>query len=409
MERTSAHELAQQIIDDCLDYGRWPNRSLDALIERALDEEDAFAAAAATKALFSVVIERLGDLFDPQLCEIYARLFTGVIERVLPDLKAEDLLLRYRQVRYPRPFVGGEVARVFVLSRVTLGADIAVTSVVLQAAKRRFPDAEICFVGPAKNAELFAADSRIVSVPITYGRNSTLRERLLAAMQLRSIVEETGSIVIDPDSRLTQLGLIPVCDEARYYFFESRAFGGDTRLNLAALTALWLEQTFNVADVIPYIDPLLQSPLADCCVSWGVGENDDKRIGDAFELQTVAALLARGLTVLIDRGAGGAEGERVDALVNSLSSPNLKVHNGAYSSFAAQIAQSRLYVGYDSAGQHVSSAAEVPFISIFAGYASERMFWRWRPAGVRSVVLNQDGSNSADIFGQTRNAILQLT
>ena len=38
-----------------------------------------------------------------------------------------------------------------------------------------------------------------------------------------------NSIVIDPDSRLTQLGLLPICREEDYYFFESRSFGADTR------------------------------------------------------------------------------------------------------------------------------------------------------------------------------------
>ena len=42
----------------------------------------------------------------------------------------------------PRP-VSPATAAVFVLSRVTLGADVAVTSVLLAAAKRRFPQARI--------------------------------------------------------------------------------------------------------------------------------------------------------------------------------------------------------------------------------------------------------------------------
>ena len=44
------------------------------------------------------------------------------------------------------------------LSRVTLGADVAITSVILDAAKQRFPNANIYFVGPQKSWELFAAD-----------------------------------------------------------------------------------------------------------------------------------------------------------------------------------------------------------------------------------------------------------
>ena len=406
MERISAHDLARQIIDDCLDYGQWPNRTLDALVERALDEEDPFSSAAATRALFSGVVEPLADRFEAQLCEVYARLFSRVIARVLPDFDADDLVLRYGRVRQVQPFLGGEVKRVFVLSRVTLGADVAVTSVALAGAKKRFPHAEICLVGPEKNAELFAADPNIVSVPVTYGRSSSLRERLLAARHLRSIVEETGAVVIDPDSRLTQLGLIPICDDSRYYFFESRAFGGSSELGLPELTGQWVQQIFGVDDAVPYAAPAPQPQLADCCVSWGVGENESKRVDDDFELQVVADLLARGLTVLIDRGAGGLEGERIDALVRKVNSPLLKVHNGSYASFASQIVQSRLYAGYDSAGQHVAAAAGVPLVSVFAGYPAERMFWRWRPTGPKSIVLRHAAGQDPSVLPRETKAAI---
>lgn len=408
MERVSAHELAQEIIDDCLDYGRWPNRALEALLERALDERDVLASTAATSALFSVVIERLGDLFDPQLCDVYVRLFTRIIGRVLPELTVDDLQLRYRKIRHARSFAGGEVSRVFVLSRVTLGADVAVTSVVLNAAKQRFPEAEICFVGPSKNAELFAADSRVVAIPVAYSRTSALRERLLAAAQLRSIVDEPASIVLDPDSRLTQLGLIPICDDGRYYFFESRAFGGVSQASLPELTALWLEQTLDIPYAQPYVAPDPQAGEFDCCVSWGVGENDNKRIGYEFELAVIKHLLSRGRRVLIDRGAGGDEGDRVDALANQIQSPHLQVNDGSYSSFAAKIVKSALYVGYDSAGQHVAAAAGVPLVSIFAGYASERMFWRWKPTGDRVSVLREKDDGGPSLLDRTLSEIDRL-
>ena len=208
MASTSAVELAREIIDECLSYGTWSNRTLDALVERALDETDEFVAAAATRALFSVVIERLADLFEPELCEIYVRLFTRVIARAIPDYNADDLLVRYRRISQIHRFPGGDVARVFVLSRVTLGADVAVTSVALAAMKERFPQAEICLVGPAKNAELFAADARITSIPVSYSRSGLLRDRLLAVIELHSVVDEPGALVIDPDSRLRRLQIL---------------------------------------------------------------------------------------------------------------------------------------------------------------------------------------------------------
>ncbi|MBV8549659.1 MAG: hypothetical protein JOY54_00035 [Acidobacteriaceae bacterium] len=406
MASISASELAREILDACLKDGTWPARALDDLIERALDEEDPFVATAATRALFGIVVERLADLFEPALCDVYARLFSHVIARALPEYDFDELLLRYRRIRQVRPFQGGEVRRVFVLSRVTLGADVAVTSVALAAAKERFPDAEICLVGPAKNAEMFAADPRITPLGVMYGRSSLLRDRLLAAAELQVAVEELGSVVIDPDSRLTQLGLIPICDDARYFFFESRAFGGELETALPVLTAEWLKEVFDIENVQPYVAPQPQAKIADITVSLGVGENANKRIDDEFEYEVVSALLRQNRPILLDRGAGGEEGARVDALVERLGAPaQLLVHDGSYASFASHILQSRLYVGYDSAGQHVAAAAGVPLVSVFKGYACERMFARWRPAAPNARVVAVNNGDWSTALTQTLQAI----
>lgn len=408
MASISAAELAQEILDACLSDGTWPARQLDALVHRALDETDPFGARAATRALFGVIIERLGDLFEPELCEVYARLFSHVIARALPDCQPDDLLLRYHRVRQVRRFQGGEVNRVYVLSRVTLGADVAVTSVILNAVKDRFPDAEICLVGPEKNAELFAGDPRIVPVKVIYGRGSLLQERLSAALELRSIVDEPGAIVIDPDSRLTQLGLIPVCDDARYYFFESRSFGDSSTAPLPQLTCEWVSEVFQLpAPPQPYVAPSVQPRTADITVSLGVGENSAKRLDDEFELSLLKSLLKLGQPILIDRGAGGEETERVDRLANRLGSPSqLQLHEGSYASFASHITQSKLYVGYDSAGQHVASAAHVPLVSVFAGFVCNRMFSRWRPTGPNTHVIRVDESDdNAAVLAKTSAAI----
>lgn len=398
--------MAREILDACLKDGSWPTRALDDLITRALDEDDPFLSTNATRALFSIVIEQLGDLFEPALCDVYARLFAHVISRALPDYDAYDLLARYRRVRQERRFLGGEVQRVFVLSRVTLGADVAVTSVALSMAKERFPNSEICFVGPAKNAEMFAGDPRIFPIPVSYGRGSLLRERLLAAAELRNSVDELSSIVIDPDSRLTQLGLLPVCDDSRYFFFESRAFGGSLDTPLPELMARWLTDTFDVPQHSPYVAPVPQPKIADFAVSLGVGENANKRIDDDFELALLQKLLSYNRTVLLDRGAGGEEGQRVDGLAEKLGRPPLlHIHDGSYASFASHIVQSDLYVGYDSAGQHVAAAAAIPLVSVFTGHVSERMFSRWRPATPNAHVVAVDSSNRATVLDRTLKAI----
>jgi hypothetical protein len=349
------------------------------LLDRAIAEDDG-------RALLSVVVERLGDLFEPSLCRTYERLFTQVIERVCPELRP-----RLRKNVEP-PKAPATANRVYVLSRITLGADVAVTSVMLDAAKRRYPDAEIVFVGPQKSFELFAADPHIRHRAAPYARSGALIDRLRASASLRL---EDG-IVIDPDSRLTQLGLIAVCDPENYFFFESRSYGGSGSESLPVLASAWAKEIFEVPEARAFVAPMAPpEPPADITVSLGVGENPAKRIDGSFERDLLRALAETGSSILIDKGGSVEERERVEQAVL----PGMRTHDGAYAPFAAQIARSKLYVGYDSAGQHVASACGVPLVSVFRGFVSERMLARWRPNG---TVIRGD---SADVLGQVRAAL----
>jgi hypothetical protein len=229
---------------------------------------------------------------------------------------------------------------------------------------------------------------------------------LAAAGELQTLIDEPTTIVIDPDSRLTQLGLIPVCDDARYFFFESRAFGGEMDAGLTDLTAAWLSEVFDIGPMQSYVAPEPRERIADITVSFGVGENPDKRLGDEFEFRVLSELLAFGKPILLDRGLGEEEAARAVALAERLGHPQLlHLHEGSYASFASHIVQSRLYVGYDSAGQHVAAAAGVPLVSVFAGFACERMLSRWRPRGQHVQVIPVDEASRADALERTLEAI----
>jgi hypothetical protein len=344
-----------------------------------------------------VVAEGLADRFEPRLCDVYAELFAEAIEMVEPGLKAGELVRRYRRIREAgrgasRGPGGPPSNTVFVLSRVTLGADVAVTSVILDGVKQRFPKARIFLVGGRKSWELFEADPRIEHLPIQYPRNGSLRERL------RCLPTFDG-IVVDPDSRLTQLGLLPVCAEEDYYFFESRSYGGDGDESLGALTKRWVAETFGV-EARAYIAPK-PGPAAQITVSLGVGENPAKRIGGEFEKGLLRSLTG---SVLVDKGAGGEEAERVERAAAGLS--NVRTWDGAFAPFASAIAQSRLYVGYDSAGQHVAAACGVPLVSVFAGFPAPRMFSRWRPTGPGPIaVVRVDNPDPAEVLERTLRAV----
>lgn len=363
-----------QLLELCLRGESW---SPD-LLDRAITEDDG-------RALLSIVVERLADLFEPRLCDVYERLFRQVIERVTPEL-------------IPRVQPAGAHAlpaaasRVYILSRITLGADVAVTSVLLDAAKRRYPQAEIVFAGPRKNYELFEADPRIRHREVSYARGGTLAERLRVSASLWF----DDGIVLDPDSRLTQLGVISVCDPQRYFFFNSRSYGGDGNQRLPDLAAKWAEDP----QARPYIAVLAaEGPGADITVSLGVGENSIKRLSADFERELLGMLAATGGSILIDKGGSPEERDRVERAIL----PGMRTHDGAFAPFAAHVARSKLFVGYDSAAGHVASACGVPLISIARGFASERMAARWRPHG--TVI---DGA-APDVLHQVRRELATYT
>jgi hypothetical protein len=92
------------LLEYCLRGEPWP----DSLLEQALAIDDG-------RAFLSIVVERLGDLFEPRLCETYDRLFKQVILRTAPEIAP--------RLRNPneRPVAPESTSRVYVLSRVTLG------------------------------------------------------------------------------------------------------------------------------------------------------------------------------------------------------------------------------------------------------------------------------------------------
>jgi hypothetical protein len=271
---------------------------------------------------FRIIIEGLADSFEPADAAAY-----------------EELMRAWLPARARVAAVApARVDHVFVLSRVTLGADIKITSAVIDAMKRRYPEARIAFVGNRKSAELFAADGRVEWVEANYPRSGGVSSRIAFAEVLRGKVEGENRIVIDPDSRMTQLGLIPVCEPERYFHFHSR--GESAPGNLSELTGRWLERTFGVAGSA-YIAPSRVDVDGDgprAAVSFGVGENDSKRVGGDFEARVLRVLGTRFRTIWIDRGVGGEEARRVtEAVAASGLGERAKFWEGSFAGFASVI------------------------------------------------------------------------
>ena len=445
-----AHRLAAEFIER-LDGANVEGRAaaVDPVEElcRLATSSDLEQARRGTDALFRGIVEPLGDRFDPRLCDAYIELFSEVIDfcRRLPDGRTldrklsdfglndrQDLRRRADRVRRPSAFDLDQTARprrIFVLSRVTLGADVAVTSVVPAKMKRFAPDAEIVLIGGPKTASFFASDSRVSHLPIDYRREGTLLDRLNAWITLTDTLgaeidglAEDEFLIVDPDSRLTQLGLLPLTrDDAGYCFLETRSFGSEESgpdapsanptgaSSLPELTGLRLQTLFgkDTEPVYPYVslaarDRGLGLSVREACgprlaaVNLGVGSNEAKRLDDEFERELTGSLVGKGYRVLLDRGTGEEELARIRRLESSLIGRGLSVSRirrdriqpadvmsweGSLSAFAGLISASALYVGYDSAGGHLAAALGVPAITVFAGAPNLRMRERWSPWG----------------------------
>jgi ADP-heptose:LPS heptosyltransferase len=106
--------------------------------------------------------------------------------------------------------------------------------------------------------------------------------------------------------------------------------------------------------------------------------------------------------VIADAGAGGEEAERVRRAIDSAP---VRTWQGSFAGFASIISRSRLYVGYDSAGQHAAAASGVPLVTVFAGAPCERFRQRWRPTGSGPIeVIRADD----DVLERTLRAVDRL-
>lgn len=409
MESISPARLASALLDDCLAGRESDPDRIDQLTALALDGDEAVALIA-SRSLFGTLVEGLADHFEPALCDAYASLFSRVAAQALPGLDSSALAARCREVRRVRS-PAFEPTDIYVLSRVTLGADIAVTSVLMDGARQRFPSAQLWFAGPRKAWELFEGSSwSFLEVP--YGRTAMLRDRLSAFEPLKSALKPPGTLLLDPDSRLTQLGVLPVCEPESHHLFDSRSFGGQSDATLPALAREWVRQTLGVESAEPWFHPKLSHTLPGrkvAAVSFGIGENPAKRVADPFEEQTLRYLLESGWQVLLDTGApGGEEDRRVRATVAHLGAAgqSIALHEGSFASFAAFVAGAGLYVGYDSAGQHAAAALDVPLVSIFGGFSCERMLQRWSPDGPGAKrVIAVRGQSVEQLIQQMRAAV----
>ncbi len=444
--RSLARQVAYSFLDYYMKDLRYEEDYIDLLCEITTFSDDPALSDPAAKALFGIIIESLCDDFEELHTTTYNRVMTQIIthcrsvaagRELDTTLKsfgvhcAADLFSRLNEIRNGshRLPAAGTVRKAILLSRVTIGADVAITSIVVQRMSALYPEAEIVLIGGNQLEELYGGNPRLTVRPIKYSRRGGLIERLLSWHDVLEIIhEETAAygveetILLDPDSRLSQLGALPLFAPEGYFFFDSRSHNSlNNTMSMAELTNAWIDNiSGGEKSEGSYCHPHLWLPdettelgrsLCDgvrsqgakrvFVVNLGVGGNWRKRVGQEMEEQLLLELLEVPDTVIIlDKGFGEEELNCANALVDAVRErgyATCDVELGAESGpeirwgvvgvqcrigeIASLIGGSDEFIGYDSACQHMASALSIPCITIFAGSNNTRFIRRWSASG----------------------------
>lgn len=399
---------------------------------------DRLLAEQATNSLYRLIILPLCDDFTDHgtavankviitMLQAFLRTSAGAAARqILATHKLSDpaaIIERHRQLQQGKPLSQAHSAlikKAFILSRVTLGADIAITSIIAQRLRQALPQAEIFLVGPDHLSRLFAGGSlRFIDFP--FDRDGSLHEKFAAWPRLYNcLAEQTKNLarreiaLFDPDSRLSQLGLLPLVPLSSTYYLTSRTDSAG-EATLPEITNAWLDRIVpdssrampsfclqpSVQQKARLFFQYLPATTFTVLINFGVGNDANKRLGTTFEKELLEALLAIPDTlVILDSGKGGPEHEAAKRLMAKTAEKGYKTaelseteladatiasgtallrFSGNIDAVAALIDHSHLFIGYDSCCQHLATATRTPAIICFAGAANKRFLRRWQP------------------------------
>ncbi|MEJ2286907.1 MAG: hypothetical protein P8X85_25355 [Desulfobacterales bacterium] len=201
LSRQIAHSFMDAYLKDC----HYEEGYIDLLCEMTTFSENTQLTGIAARALFRIIIESLCDDFEDLQTETYNRVMAQLISycRRLPSgqeldrcLNAfaisnrQDLLKRMQSIRMDGKNLIHQknVKKILLLSRVTIGADVAITSIIIQRLARLYPDAELVIIGGSKLDEIYGGNSRIRLQTVDYNRQGGLIERLSSWQLVLNIV-----------------------------------------------------------------------------------------------------------------------------------------------------------------------------------------------------------------------------
>lgn len=437
-----SRKIGFSFVDRFYQKGSFEPQYIDLLCEMATSFPDMELNNKAASALFEIIVEKLCDDYEDMPVEIYNRLMSQVITycrnipagRELDKRLAEFRISSYESLYHRANFIhsreyGWDIDKppdkIILLSRVTVGADVAILSVMIQRLAKLFPKTEIVIIGNKKLTGVFGGNPGIRIKQLNYARRGGLLERFASWHETLDILAEEmppdcedNILLIDPDSRISQLGVLPLTHRENYLFFNSRRFPSSAKNScMAELTNHWMDTVFGTSDFC-YPKVWIPSSIAEqarnitsrliaagckklITVNFGVGENPRKRLSPDFERKLLQEILKSPQTVVfLDRGFGADELSRSGALIAELRDRGLETACARFGNseipgishgilgvectigeIAALIAECDEFIGYDSACQHIAAAVQKPTLTIFAGSNNMKFIRRWSACG----------------------------
>jgi len=437
-----SRQVAFSFIDRYYQDGTFEPEYIDLLCEMATSFSDMKLNNTAASALFEIIVEELCDDYEEMPVEIYSRVMSQVItycrkvsagkalDKRLTDfgIASFDDLYHRSNFIHNRGYtynINKPPEKIILLSRVTIGADVAILSVLVQRLAKIFPRAEIVIIGSDKLSGIFGGNQGIRIHPLNYARRGGLFERFSSWHATSEILadempleKEENTLLIDPDSRISQLGVLPLTHHENYLFFNSRRCASSAKnARMAELANRWIDTVFGVSGFcFPKIwtpssvarqarDMTCRIRAAGCrkliTMNFGVGNNPRKRLDKDFEKKLLIEILKSPQTVvLLDKGFGEDELLRSDSLISHLQEQGCQTASArlgdseypgishgiigfecSIGEIAALIAECDEFIGYDSACQHIAAAAQTPTLTIFAGSNNKSFIRRWSACG----------------------------
>ena len=182
-----SRRIALSFLDHYIQRDFYEPDYINLLCEMATFSAEAEISNAASAALFEIIVESLCDDFEDFRLEAYVRVMSQVISycRKLPaGEKLNRSLDKYGVASFDKLFdralklhtkkfsydVNKPIERAVIMSRVTIGADVAITSVIIQRLLQVWPDAEVVLVANPKLKGIFGGNPQIRLRDLNYSR-----------------------------------------------------------------------------------------------------------------------------------------------------------------------------------------------------------------------------------------------